>query len=75
LIGAYTGEVIIRVYGGEWVRPGETQLSFAVSVSSITAFPFGVAARVLRGEQFKSLASFGRALPAVVEQSRRTHVP
>ncbi|MDT7804168.1 MAG: hypothetical protein QOI78_7601 [Actinomycetota bacterium] len=55
LVGAYTGEVLVRAYGGDW--------------TTHTAFPFGVAERVLSGEPFKSLASFGRALPAIIERT------
>jgi hypothetical protein len=46
--------------------------AFAVSVSGTTAFPFKVADRVLRGEPYKSLASFARALPVVVDNARRS---
>jgi hypothetical protein len=68
LIGAYTGEVVIRGYGGQWV---EQDGAFAVSVGGITAFPFATTSRILKGEPFKSLGSFGRALPAVIERSKR----
>jgi hypothetical protein len=43
----------------------------AVSVRGVTAFPFGIADRVLHGEPFKSLATFVRALPAVVNHAQR----
>ncbi|MBO0867321.1 MAG: hypothetical protein J2P15_02035 [Micromonosporaceae bacterium] len=72
LIGAYTGEVLLRTYGGQWVMSGNAPAALAVSVGGITAFPFAVADRVLRGEPYKSLASFARALPAVLDQAQRS---
>jgi hypothetical protein len=71
LVGAYTGEVLVRVYGGQWTTHEKAPGAFAVVVNGTTAFPFGVAERVLSGEPFKSLASFGRALPAIIERSGR----
>lgn len=71
MIGAYTGEVLVRAYGGEWTTHEETPGAFVVMVSGATAFPFGIAERVLSGEPFKSLASFGRALPAIIEHTKR----
>jgi hypothetical protein len=70
LIGAYTGEVLIRTYGGEWITHDEAPGAYAVSVRGLTAFPFGVAHRVLRGEPYKSLATLARGLAAVAEDSR-----
>jgi hypothetical protein len=46
--------------------------AYAVSVHGLTALPFATAHRVLHGEPYKSLASFVRAMPAIVEHSRRT---
>ncbi|ADJ44711.1 hypothetical protein AMES_2886 [Amycolatopsis mediterranei S699] len=71
LIGAYTGEVLVRAYGGEWTTHEETPGAYVVMVSGATAFPFGIAERVLSGEPFKSLASFGRVFPAIVERAER----
>jgi hypothetical protein len=71
LVGAYTGEVLVRAYGGEWTTHEETPGAYVVAVSGTTAFPFGIAERVLSGEPFKSLASFGRALPAIIGHARR----
>ena len=71
LIGAYTGEVLVRSFGGQWITHEQADWACAVQVSAITAFPFSIASRVLSGEPFKSLASFGRALPAVIERSGR----
>jgi hypothetical protein len=71
LVGAYTGEVLVRSYGGQWITHGEAEGIYAVRVSTITAFPFSIANGVLSGEPFKSLASFGRALPAIIERSGR----
>lgn len=72
LVGAYTGEVLVRVYGGEWVTDKEAQGRVAVSVRWMTAFPFNIALRVLEGEPYKSLASFARSVPAIAEHSRPT---
>ena len=67
LAGAYTGEVVVRTYGGSWVtRDGQV----AVRALGITGFPFGTAHRILTGEPFKSLASFARVLPAIAERGR-----
>lgn len=68
LAGAYTGEVCLRAYGGEWVERNDAT---AILVQGITGLPFNTASRVLRGEEWKSLASFGRAIPAIVENSQR----
>ena len=70
LIGAYTGEVLVRVYGGQWVAHDEAPGSFAVSVNGMTAFPFAVAHKVLSGEPYKSLASFARVLPAIAARAQ-----
>lgn len=69
LIGAYTGEVLVRVYDGQWTAHETASGAFAVSVSGTTAFPFSIASRVLSGEPDKSLASFGRTLPAIIARS------
>jgi hypothetical protein len=71
LIGAYTGEVLVRVYGGKWSTHEKAAGAFVVVVSGNTAFPFAIADRVLSGEPFKSLATFGRALPAVIKRAGR----
>ncbi|SHG81564.1 hypothetical protein [Streptoalloteichus hindustanus] len=65
VIGAYTGEVIVRAYGGQWGEHESALGAFAVLVNGITGFPFAVTEKVLSGESFKSLASFGRSLPAI----------
>jgi hypothetical protein len=70
LIGAYTGEVLICAYGGQWTAHEQDPGSFAVSVQGMTAFPFTVTYRVLRAEPYKSLASFARVLPAVAARTR-----
>ena len=72
LVGAYTGEVLVSVYSGQWATHEQAPGAFVVVVNGTTAFPFGVAERVLAGEPFKSLASFGRALPAIIERSARS---
>jgi hypothetical protein len=69
LVGAYTGEVILATYGGEWISHENAPGSYAILVDSVTGFPFALADRVLGGEPFKSLASFGRAFPHI---ARRT---
>jgi len=68
LAGAYTGEVCLQAYGGEWIdHSGE----YAISISGLTGFPFSTAYRVLSGEEGKSLASFARSIPAIIEHSRK----
>ena len=70
LIGAYTGEVLVRVHGGQWVTHEGAPGSFAVSVAGVTAFPFAVADRILRAEPYKALASFARVLPAIAARTQ-----
>lgn len=70
LIGAYTGEVLVHVYGGQWITHERAPGSFAVSVRGMTAFPFAVAAKILRAEPYKSLASSARVLPAVAARTQ-----
>lgn len=71
LIGAYAGEVLVRVYSGQWGTSERMPGAFVVVVRENTANPFGIAERVLSGEPFKSLGSFGRALPAIIEHAER----
>jgi hypothetical protein len=68
LIGAYTGEVLIRAYDGEWLNHESSSGAPGISVLGVTGFPFNIANKVLTGEEFKSLASFARALPAIAER-------
>jgi hypothetical protein len=70
LIGAYTGEVLVRVHGGQWETHEQAPGSFVVSVAGVTGFPFAIAGRVLRGEPYKSLASFARVLPAIAARAQ-----
>lgn len=70
LIGAYTGEVLIRGYAGEWVAHEQSTGAPAVSALGITAFPFATTNRVLHAEPGKSLASLGRVLPFIAERSQ-----
>jgi hypothetical protein len=69
LIGAYTGEVLIRSHDGRWITHDSMSGVPAISVLGLTGFPFGIASRVLAGEDFKSLASFGHCLPAIAAHS------
>lgn len=70
LVGAYTGEVAIRAYGGQWVSHPNAPGAYAISVLGITGFPFATASRVLAGEPGKSLASFARVLPAIARRGQ-----
>ena len=70
LIGAYTGEVLIRAYGGQWITHEHAPASPAVSVRGMTAFPFAITAKILHAEPYKSLASFARVLPAVAARAQ-----
>jgi hypothetical protein len=70
LIGAYTGEVLVRAYGGEWVAHEKPSGAPAVSALGITAFPFSTTNRMLHAEPGKSLASLGRALPVIAERTK-----
>ncbi|MEY9841884.1 hypothetical protein [Streptacidiphilus sp. EB103A] len=69
LIGAYTGEVLVRVHGARWITHDDAPGSYAVSVLGLTGFPFGITQRVLSGEEYKSLASFGRTLPVIAART------
>jgi hypothetical protein len=70
LIGAYSGEVLVRVYGGQWITHEQAPGSYAVSVYGMTAFPFAITGKILSGEPDKSLASFARVLPAIATRSQ-----
>jgi hypothetical protein len=70
LIGAYTGEVLVRGYAGEWITHENSTGAPAVSALGITAFPFATTNRVLHAEPGKSLAALGRALPAIAAGPR-----
>ena len=72
LVGAYTGEVVIRAYGAAWATHDQAPGAFAIEALGITGFPFALANRILTGEPFKSLASFARTLPALAERSQRS---
>jgi hypothetical protein len=72
LIGAYTGEVLVRVYGGRWITHEQSPGAPAVEALGVTGFPFGIAYKVLSGEEFKSLDSFGRSLPVIAANSSRS---
>ncbi|KDN88017.1 hypothetical protein [Kitasatospora cheerisanensis] len=65
LVGAYTGEVMVRSYGGEWADAGDHSDGPAVRALGLTAFPFNTAHRVLLGEEGKSLRSSASALAAI----------
>ncbi|MEV7123613.1 hypothetical protein [Kitasatospora griseola] len=65
LVACYTGEVMVRSYGGEWIDAGEDSAGPAVRVLGLTAFPFNTAHRVLSGEEGKSLASSVGMIPGV----------
>ncbi|MFJ1753374.1 hypothetical protein [Kitasatospora sp. NPDC088134] len=73
LAGAYTGEVLVRAFGGEWTDGGEDSGGPAVRVLGVTAFPFNNAHRVLLGEEGKSLASFARVIPIVARRTGDGH--
>lgn len=68
LVGAYTGEVLIGAYGGAWSTDPGTP---TVVIKGHTAMPFTIANRVLTGEPYKSLASFGRVFPALLARSEQ----
>jgi hypothetical protein len=69
LLGAYTGEVMVRSYGGRWVSHERARGAYAIEISEIIGFPFSTVSRVLDGEPFKSVASFGRVFPAIRDQA------
>lgn len=69
LIGAYVGEVTIREYGGDWIEHEQAGGAYAIRVLGMTGFPFTTTARVLQGDDFKSLASFAHSVPAIAARS------
>jgi len=75
LVGAYVGEVAVRTYKGAWIEHEQAGGAYAISVLGITGFPFATTARVLQGEDFKSLASFARSFPAVAAHSTAADKP
>ncbi|GHJ55326.1 hypothetical protein Nm8I071_46330 [Nonomuraea sp. TT08I-71] len=68
---ALAGECVdlVSQQSGEWVEHETSPGAPAVAALGETGFPFGLAARVLDGEPYKSLASFVRALPAIAERA------
>jgi hypothetical protein len=68
LTGAYTGEVVVSAFDGEWITHERADGAYAVQALTVTGFPFALAGRVLSGEPYKSFASFARALPAISER-------
>jgi hypothetical protein len=70
LIGAYSGEALVRVYGGQWITHEQAPGSFAVLVRGMTAFPFAITHKILCGEPYKSFASFARVLPAIAARTQ-----
>ena len=64
LVGAYTGEVLVA----SWSEHSGTP---AVVIKGNTAMPFTIAHRVLTAEPYKSLASFGRVLPALIAHTEQ----
>jgi hypothetical protein len=71
LTGAYTGEVVVRVFDGRWVAHERAGGAYAVEALTVTGFPFALADRILTGEPYKSFASFARALPAISERGQK----
>jgi hypothetical protein len=69
LVGAYAGEVVLAAYGGEWITHENAPSSYAILVDGVTGFPFALAGRILGGEPFKSLASFGRGFPHIARKT------
>ena len=68
LIAAYTGQVVVEAYGGQWVAHDQVRGAYAVAVNGIFGFPFAVADRVLSREPYKTLEGFARTLPAIAER-------
>src|SRR5260370_23632317 len=60
LTGAYTGEVLVRVYGGQWVTHQQGPRAFPVSRHGRTAFPFAGPGTILGARASKNLAPFSR---------------
>ncbi|MGW0930305.1 hypothetical protein [Streptomyces sp. NPDC002644] len=71
LVGAYTGEVLVRAYGGRWITHEQSPGAPAVAALGVTGFPFGIAHKVLSGEELKGLDSFGRSLPVIAADRSR----
>jgi hypothetical protein len=75
LVGAYTGEVTIRLYEGQWITDEER--GPAISALGITGFPFSTARRILSGEQTRAWPrSRGRCPPSPsIHGSRKRRNP
>jgi hypothetical protein len=69
LVGAYTGDVLIRAYDGRWVEHELANGAYGVLIQGFTVFPLGYARRVLRGET-KSLALLGHFMAAEIAKSK-----
>ena len=63
LVGAYTGEVLRRLTGGEWVSAAGTEgASYMVRMGGVTARPIQHALERLRGHSRMSLTEYVRQL-------------
>ena len=68
VIGAYVGQVVNTAYGGQWVTHELAEGAYAVQINGAIGFPFAYTQRVLEGEPFKSLASFGGVFPHLTRE-------
>lgn len=68
VMGCFLGEYIVHTLDGQWVM--DDQLGLSVQIAGLTANPFGKVQKILAGgwENGESVASFVRAIPAVIAQ-------
>jgi hypothetical protein len=62
--------VPVRVHGRQWVTREQAPGSFAVPVRGMTAFPFAIMHKILRGEPYNKSRLVRRLLPAVAARTQ-----
>jgi hypothetical protein len=69
VFGAFLGETVIAVHGGEWVEH-EDQGWGVKTRGGIIGFPFAKVAKLIDNGPEDSISSFLRLIPAIAEHSR-----
>ena len=57
LIGAYTGGVLCRAFGGDWIQDEEDGWAVSIASGKVVMFVRSFVRRVLGGDPYRSLAS------------------
>lgn len=65
-IGAFLGECMVAVYGGQWREDAERGPGVHLPAADITAFPLTKAGKHIRGDHSDSVASFFDVAGAII---------